>query len=247
MWESIKRYFANLWERLSGFVGWIWLKIKNAFAWLSAKLGDAGQYLLTAGVVILLLIASIFVIQQWPGQNRPDSNPEVAQGPRPSIGEALNPDVNIEVVDNPDKDKTITQGEPKPEAGKVEGQQTEYVAPPTGLDPNKPVRYYNDELGFKTTLPPRSTITEQGSTVNMYSESGQLLATVTVVKAQDSLADIKTQLSFSPEISGLKDAQFASKPALSYSVNQLNGYALTHNGHIYYLTGNSQTLAQFSI
>lgn len=228
MWDSLKRFFASVFN----------------------DLGEAGQYIITAVVLIILAVASIFIIQNWVTPE-PDSagRREVAQNLNPSIGQPLPPDVNIDVVTNPQgSDSKINTTQPNNEQpGIVSGTMTEYVAPATGLNPDQPIAYNNDELGFKLTLPPRAIVQEQGNTVNFFSESGQLLATVSVQKSADSLADIKAQLSLSPDITGLQDIQFASKPALQYTQKQLRGYALKGNGQIFYLIGQTDILAQLSI
>lgn len=234
MWDSIKRFFTSIFDYL----------------------GEAGQYIVTAVVLIILAVASIFIIQNWvtPEPNSGDKR-EVAQNLNPSIGEALPPDVNIDVVTSPEgADSTISSAQPSEDKqGIVNGTatqnntMTEFVAPATGLNPDKPIAYYNDELGFKLTLPPRAIVSEQGTTVNFYSETGQHLATVSVQSSQDSLADIKAQLSLSPDISGLQDTQLASQPALQYTQKQLRGYALKSKNQIYYLTGQPDILSQISI
>lgn len=236
----------------------MWDSIKRFFARLNEELGEASQYILTGTVVIILVIASIFIAQQWTkNASKPDMNPELTQRPNPSIGEALPPDVNIEIVDNPDKDKSITQSTSEQndqtvtvaDSGEVKSAdtQTYFISPPTGLDPNKPVAYYNTDLGFKLTLPPGSTVQEQNNTVNMYSESGKLLASIIVVKTTESLADIKAQLNLSSEVSALTDAKLANQAALKYNVQQQTGYALKNSDRLYYLTGQSNILSQFSL
>lgn len=239
----------------------MWEPIKQFFSNLSNGLGEAGQYLITGVVVIVLVVGSILIAQQWTNSNQqPDSSSEIAQGPRGSIGEALPPDVNIEIVDNPDKDKTIAQGQPtdtdqtvtvdnSKSEGQVKTAQTEtfFISPPTGLDPNKPVNYYNPELGFKLTLPAGSTVQEHNHTVNMFSESGQLLATITVIDSSESLDEVRAQLSLSSEVSALIDAKLGNQTALQYNVRQQTGYALKANSKLYYLTGQNNILSQFSI
>lgn len=228
MWESTKRFFTSIFDYL----------------------GEAGQYLVTAVLLIILAVVSIFIIQNWvEPASRPNPSPELAQNLNPSIGEALPPDVNIEVVTSPDgAESAITTTQPQTDdAGNVNGEVTEFVAPPTGLDPSKPVAYYNDQLNFRLTLPPKSVVKEQNNSVSFYAENGQLLATVTVISSQESLADIKAQLALSPDISGLQEGRFASQPALQYSQKQLLGYALKNNNLIYYLTGQSDILQKLSI
>lgn len=229
----------------------MWDSIKRTFASISNYLGEAGQYLITAVVLIVLAVASIFIIQNWV-KPRPQDNSkrEVAQNLNPSIGEALPPDVNIDVITKPEgADSKISSAQPantEPQ-GEVNSEMTEFVAPATGLDPNKPITYTNDNLGFKLTLPPRATVQEQGSTVNFYSEAGQLLATVSVVKTSETLADIKAQLSLSPDISSLQETKLADKQALSYNQKQLLGYAVKNQTQLYYITGQTEILSQLSI
>ncbi len=239
----------------------MWDSIKQLFNNLIGGLGEAGQYIITGLVVIVLVIGSILIAQQWTGTDQnPVANPEVAQGPRGSIGEALPPDVNIEIVDNPDKDKTIAQGQATDtdqtvtvndsnSEGEVKTAQTEtfFVSPPTGLDPNKPVNYYNPDLGFKLTLPPGSTVQEQDRTVTMFAKSGQLLATITVIDSNESLDEVRAQLNLSSEVSALTDAKLSNQTALKYNVRQQTGYAVKTNSKLYYLTGQNNILSQFSI
>lgn len=245
MWESIKRFFTDIFEGL----------------------GEAGQYLITGVGVIILVVGSILIAQQWTkNTQKPNSDQEVAQGPNASIGEALSPDVNIEIVEDPDKDKTIGQSQANSEgqtiavensevsensknSGEVKTTQTEtyFISPATGLDPNKPISYTNNDLGFKLTLPAGAQVIEKGSSVEIYTKDGTLLANITTVDTTDSLSDVKAQLSFSPEISSLKDSSLANQSALQYSVKNLTGYAVKNNNRLFYLTGQNDILSKFSL
>lgn len=239
MWQSIKRFFTDLFEGL----------------------GEAGQYLITGIGVIILVAGSILIAQQWTKNTQnPNSDKEVAQGPGASIGEALSPDVNIEIVEDPDKDKTIGQSQVNNEgqtiavenseiSGEVKTAQTEtyFISPATGLDPNKPITYTNDDLGFKLTLPAGAQVVEKGSSIDIYTKDGALLANITTVDTADSLSDVKAQLSFSPEISSLQDSNLANRSALQYNVNNLTGYAVKNNNRLFYLTGQNEILTKFSL
>ncbi|GEM_PF-1442222 len=214
--------------------------IKGFFAWLGEKIAGAAKFVI-GGILLLALIITGVVLSQREDEDKEDTSgrPEIAQVFEPSIGTPLPPDVN--------EDATESEGTNEREPGSVNGATTTFISPPTGLDPNKPIKYSNDELGFAVILPARSTVQEKNNTVNFFGNNGALLASVTIVSGPETLNDIRTQLSYSPDVKNLQNAKLANQPALKYSINNLDGYAFKSNNSTYYLTGQSEILKQFSI
>lgn len=214
--------------------------IKGFFAWLGEKLAGAAKFIV-GGILLLALIITGVVLSQREDNNKEDTSgrPEIAQVFEPSIGTPLPADVNEDVAESEINNNR--------EPGSVSGATTTFVSPPTGIDPNKPIKYSNDELGFAMMLPARSTVQEKNNTVNFFANNGSLLASVTIVSGPETLNDIRTQLSYSPDVKNLQSSELANQPALKYSINNLDGYAFKSNSSTYYLTGQSEILKQFSI
>ena len=227
----------------------IWSKIKAFFYRLGDGLGDAAPYLVTAVVVIAIISAGIFIVQERKQKIQLALNSQLESELNPDIGEPLAPDVNPETKPdaNPTESENVTGNTTTEPAPEIPAEEIIFEAPPTGLNPDAPIAYYNNELGFTITLPPKATIKEQGNAVNFYSQNGELLTTVSVLTATSSLAEIKSQLSLSPDVSGLQDSQFASLPALQYNQKHLRGYVVTKQNQIFYFTGQPNILSTVSL
>lgn len=219
----------------------MWSNIKGFFIWLGEKLAGVGVFLIIIGILILAIIIAGMITSRRQ-DNSADKNSEIAQINKPSIGDAIEPDVN---------DSSNTKSETDKDSGTTAGASTdrvtEFVSPATGINPNAPIAYYNDELGFRVTLPPHAVVKEEADLVNFYSATGQLLATLNKIATQDSLADVKTQLQFSPDVKNLRDSEFAGRPALAYAVKNLSGFAIKTDNSVFYFTGQADILKQLSI
>jgi cytoskeletal protein RodZ len=228
----------------------IWSKIKGFFDWLADGLGDAVPYLVTAVVVIAIISAGIFIVQERKQRAQLALNSQLESELNPDIGEPIAPDVNPEAKpeSNPAESGEVagnTTPEPTPETPPAE--EIIFEAPPTGVNHDAPIAYHNNDLGFKITLPARAIVKEQGNAVNFYAQNGELLTTVSVLTAASSLAEIKSQLSLSSDVSGLQDSQFASLPALQYNQRHLRGYVVTKQNQIFYFTGQPNILSTVSL
>lgn len=216
-------------------------KIKGFFSWLGQKLAGPTKFIVGGIVLLAIIITGIVLSQKENNKKQTSSRPEIAQVFEPSIGTPLPAEVNV------NEEPAVSQETNEREPGSVSGVTTPFIAPSTGVDPNKPIQYTNKELGFTITLPARSTVQEQNNTVSFFTDNGTLLASVAIVISPETLNDIQAQLNYSPDVKSLQTVELAHQPALKYSANNLDGYVIKLNNAIYYLMGQPEILQQFSI
>lgn len=207
---------------------------------------------------IAIIAFVIFLIVRH-NKNKDDANknsntPEVAQTYEPSIGTPLPPDVQPEggstkataTVENSGEIAGATTDEPSNASSPEEAQEM-MVAPKTGIDPNEPVIYENQN--FKAVLPAGTQVSEKSTEIVFTSKSGILLFQVSVNNADgETLQSIEAQLKNSPSVSNISQTNFNGSviKSLSFTVKGFGqGTAIIANGKIYYLLGNSKYFSTF--
>lgn len=226
IWEKIKAFFVGVWEGLS----------------------VAGRILV--GLILIGLVGLVVYAAYGGNENKDqdkDKTPDVAQVYEPSIGTPL-------PADNPDQPASRPGGAvggaatTEPSTPQQSGSGN-FVAPPSGVDPNEPVKYQNNDLKFAATLPVGSDVKEEGSRIIFNSAGGKLHYIVSVNEAgSDTLSAIESQLHNSPTVSNISHAEFSNLNALKFDAKGFGaGVVFVANGKIYYLLGNSQLFSDFRI
>lgn len=222
-------------------------KIKDFFKSLSR----AGRIVLGIWLLCLIALVAFFVVRNNKDDNsNTDDSPEVAQIYEPSIGSPLPADTPSGAVTT----EPLNSGTEN--SGAVAGDSTttpstEMVAPPTGIDPSKPVAYENSSLKFAATLPAGTQVDEQnntqGSRIIFTSKQGGLLYIVSTSTANsESLQNIEAQLRNSPSTSNIIATKFSGSSALEFTSKEYgNGVVFIANGKIYYLLGSSKYFSTF--
>ena len=220
----------------------IWEKIKIFFIELWAGLSRVGRILV--GLIIaaaLVLIGFLVFAQDTDDTQNEDSNrdPEIAQVFEPSIGTPLPPD-------NPGAVGGATTTESSDKA--PENTTTEFVAPPSGVDPNDPTKYSSTDLNFAATLPVGSQVKEETTSTTFTSRTGSLYYVVSVNQSNENLADVESQLRNSPSASNISKTTFNNAQALKFSAKGYGtGIAFVANGKVYYLLGDSNYFSTFKL
>ncbi|HMQ01461.1 MAG TPA: hypothetical protein PKD79_00090 [Candidatus Doudnabacteria bacterium] len=218
-------------------------QITGFFSWLGQKLVGMGKFIVGGILLLAIIVVGIIIARnEQIAKDEQASRPEIAQIFEPSIGTPLPPDENGRTQESADEDSSM---EAPP--GEVQSDSTIFIAPPTGIDLAKPINYYNQDLGFRITLPPYSSVYEQNSSIKFTDNKGKLLALINVVREQDTLENILSQLKLSNEVSNLSFSNLAGNKALKYDIGSHSAYVFTANSSIYYISGYPEVLKQFSL
>ena len=219
-----------------------WDKIKNFFRQAWNGLTTAGKVI--AGLIIIGLVGlTVYAASEKQSNNNEENkdNPEVAQVYEPSIGSPL-------PADQARPGEVGGASTTEPAAAPAPTETPERVAPATGIDPNAPVKYRSEQLGFASTLPAGSTVQETDSQIKFTDTNGQLLFMVSVNAGTDSLQSLESQLQNSPSVTNISRAQFANLPSLKFTVaNYGSGTAFVYDGKTYYLYGTAQYFSAFAL
>ena len=241
---------------MTSFIAWLWGKIKAG-----------GRWLVTILVLAALIIVGIIIYNNNSDSNNEPSSgavrPEVAQVFEPSIGTPLPPDTQVEpdqAVQTPaDSQNSATEATPEatttppttaaPTTGTVAGSATSttYVAPKSGINLNAPITYNNSTYKFTATLPARSTVREEGSTISFFSANGNLLYSMSVVTNPESLDTIIEQLQNSDGVTAISKTTKFGYPAIQFTKNSTSGLVVLNNSTAYYLIGQKSYFEQFKI
>lgn len=229
----------NLWQKLKEFALKIW-----------HGLTVTGR-VIAGAILVGLLILVAYTASKNEDKNNDNDGPEVAQVYEPSIGSPLPPDVNTESATNSTKITAQVGGasttEPSNNSAEnktaeekmVSTNNTDFkVAPKTGINPNDPIQYQNDELRFAVALPAGTKVSEENGQVTFTSSNGSLLYTVST-NSIDSLSNVRAQLQRSPAVANITDTKFANSSALQFIAQGYgSGLVFIANGKTYYLLGN---------
>ncbi len=224
----------NIWQKLNGFFRQIW-----------NGLTLAGRVIV--GIIIIGLAGLIVyaATNNTSNDNGDKKGPEVAQVYEPSIGSPLPADTNLNgAVSGASTTEPSNTTNNAPEDTIT---VTERVAPPTGVNPDAPIKYENLKLGFAAILPARSNVTEADSQIRFTSKDGQLQYVVSVNNTgTDTLSSIEAQLNNSPTAKNIVRTKFAGSDALQFSAEGYGaGVVFVVNGKTYYLLGNQTHFASF--
>lgn len=218
----------------------IWEKIKSFFSRIWNGLTRAGRIVLA--LIIVLLIGTVVYAATYKKEDKPEDNKEgdveVAQVYEPSIGTPLPPDVPVE---------TPAAISPGTVAGIT--SDPSFMAPPTGIDDNEPIKYSNSSFKFGAILPPHSQVNEQENSVTFSNAKGDLLYTVSTHSAEsETLTSIESQLRNSPTASTISPTTFANTKALSFTAKGFGtGTVFIAHGTVYYILGDANQMSSFSL
>jgi hypothetical protein len=134
-----------------------WQKIKDFFRKIWNGLTVAGRII--AGLIILGLLALVvYAATDKNKDNDENKNPEVAQTFEPGSNGNNNGNVSGAVTNEPSRPNPTDSSAPTP--APAPAPTVERVAPPTGINPDAPIKYSNDKLRFAITLPAGSNVAE---------------------------------------------------------------------------------------
>jgi uncharacterized protein YfiM (DUF2279 family) len=231
----------------------LWQKIKSFFSRIWHGLTVAGRII--AGLIILGLVG-LTVYAATNDTDKKDSEkssePEVAQVYEPSIGSPLPPDNSgndgASVTASVAGESTTVASNNESPMTTTKNVVTEdmKIAPPTGVDPNAPIKYQNDQYQFAAVLPAGSNVSEKNGQVEFRSTSGKLQYLVSIHDSTDTLANIEAQLRNSSTASGISPTKFAGQNALRFNAAGYgSGIVFVANGKTYYLLGDSHQFDTF--
>lgn len=232
----MKSFFSRLWQSVFK-LGWTTIII----------------WILVVAALMTFLIIRVNKDDE-PKEAAKTDSPEIAQVYEPSIGSPLPADTSGATTTETDWSKVgQVAGEstttPSTSNNATAATQTIFVAPNTGVDPNKPIAYENSKLKFTTILPAGANVNEQGERVTFTTKQGSLLYIVSTTNAgTENLQSIEGQLRNSPSTSNLTYGNFAGQAALKFNSKDFgSGTAFLANGKIYYVFGNNQNFFTFRL
>lgn len=220
-------------------------KIADFFRWLGQKLVQGGKWVVTALLLIAIAVTGFIIADNQAEDNSETTSdrPQIAQVFEPSIGTPLPPDVAEEESTTPEQ--TATPDQPNQQ---IAGDNTEqqFIAPPTGIDDDEPIKYHSEELGFRALLPPSTQVVEEGSTISFFTKSGKLLYAVSKTPQQNR-EEVQQQLRLSNHVSKIEPSVFAGQAGWKFQVGNQAGLAVLAPHGTFYLTGNAEHFDHFSL
>ncbi|MEZ4180604.1 MAG: hypothetical protein R3B41_03805 [Candidatus Doudnabacteria bacterium] len=226
-------------------------KLAGFFRWLGQKLTQGGKWIVTGLILLAIIVTGVLLADSNSKDNndKQDSSPEVAQIFEPSISSPLpadgsangSTDASTEQTDtNTSSNSQEAQDDSSDDSGQVAGA-TSYVAPATGKNEFAPVKYYNDQIGFNTTLPTGTQVKvgQNNDVVEFYDQTGNFLFSISSQDNTDSLTTIATQLRLS-QADQINTTQFKQQSAISFNLNGYQGLVFKKNNSSIYLTGQSK-------
>lgn len=183
--------------------------------------------IILAILVILVLVKEFSRPTNDQDQHNKNTNPEgkeISQTYKPSIGDALAPDI-------------------------IPPEATKFVAPTAGIDETQPIHYENTRMQFKAVLPAYSQIHEDTDSVKFTSKGNSLFYIISVhSRNSETLASVEKQLRNSPDIYNLTYTKLNSIKTLQFdAIGYGSGLVFIQNDKIYYLLGNKQYFTSFQL
>lgn len=218
----------------------MWAKIKDFFARIWVKIVAMGSWAVIGILALAAILAAIVVAVKLNSRENLPDRPEIAKLFEPSISTPLPPDINPAAPPENDKAGSIA-------GANTNNQSDNYTSPKSGIDPNEPIPYQNENLKISAILPAHSTINENGNQVKIFGANGMLLYVINSDPATDSLDQIISQLVLSPDARNIKSGQFANNPAVLFTVNNQTGIVTIKNGRTYYIVGQEKYIRDVSL